>query len=93
MDCAVFGVADDRLGQRVAAAVEGLEDSEDSRRAILVACDASLARYKVPAHVVVVDRLPRNQMGKVNRAELPRLLGDSLLELGLPGPRSLGHRT
>ncbi|MFI5045194.1 MAG: class I adenylate-forming enzyme family protein, partial [Acidimicrobiales bacterium] len=93
VDCAVFGVADDRLGQRVAAAVEGLEDSEDSRRAILLACDASLAHYKVPAHVVVVDRLPRNQMGKVNRAELPRLLGDSLLELGLPGPRSLGHRT
>ena len=92
-DCAVFGVADDRLGQRVAAAVEGLEDSADSRRAILAACDASLAKYKVPAHVVVVDRLPRNQMGKVYRSELPGLLGPALLGPGSLGPTVSGQGT
>jgi acyl-CoA synthetase (AMP-forming)/AMP-acid ligase II len=72
--CAVFGVADERLGQRVAAAVEVDGDTAAMREAILSACSTELSRDKVPEHVVVVDRLPRNPMGKVRRSELPLLL-------------------
>jgi fatty-acyl-CoA synthase len=35
---------------------------------------AELARYKVPERIVVVERLPRNAMGKVVRTELNGLL-------------------
>lgn len=72
--CAVFGVPDERLGQRVAAAVEmvaGVERREDSLRAH---CLANLARYKVPERFVIVEALPRNAMGKVVRSELTALL-------------------
>lgn len=72
--CAVFGVPDERLGQRVAAAVEmvaGVECREDSLRAH---CLANLARYKVPERFVIVEALPRNAMGKVVRSELTALL-------------------
>jgi acyl-CoA synthetase (AMP-forming)/AMP-acid ligase II len=72
--CAVFGVDDPRLGQRVAAAVEVVGDAASVRRAILDACEAALAPYKVPEHVVVVDHLPRNPMGKVSRSDLPLLV-------------------
>jgi long-chain acyl-CoA synthetase len=72
--CAVFGVADERLGQRVAAAVEVVGDPDAVRRAILDTCTRELARDKVPEYVVVVDELPRNPMGKVSRSDLPLLV-------------------
>lgn len=66
----VVGVPDERLGERVAAAVEPSRvgaDPESLRRH----CEASLARYKVPETFLVAS-LPRNSMGKVVRAEVAR---------------------
>jgi long-chain acyl-CoA synthetase len=72
---AVFGVADDRLGERVAALVEiDSESPRPSSAELAELCAAQLARYKVPDVWGVVDRLPRNAMGKVIRADLARLL-------------------
>jgi len=73
--CAVLGIPDDRLGERVVAVVEpaagaGAIDEE----AVRTHCLAELARYKVPERFVVVDALPRNAMGKVIRADLPALV-------------------
>jgi acyl-CoA synthetase (AMP-forming)/AMP-acid ligase II len=73
--CAVFGVPDDRLGERVVAVVElaaGVAELDEV--AVRDHCLANLARYKVPERFVVVDSIPRNAMGKVARIELPGLL-------------------
>lgn len=78
---AVLGVPDDRLGERVAALVEvaGDVDLDDVRAHLL----ERLAKYKVPEQIVVVDRLPRNAMGKVVRTKLPELLAaSSQVDLG-----------
>jgi acyl-CoA synthetase (AMP-forming)/AMP-acid ligase II len=78
--CAVLGVPDERLGERVVAAVEpepGAELGEDGLREHL---RARLARYKVPERIAFVDALPRNAMSKVIKRELQTLF-DS-------GPRS-----
>jgi long-chain acyl-CoA synthetase len=69
--CAVVGVPDERLGERVVALVEGATVDEDEVRSH---CVANLARYKVPERFVVVEALPRNAMGKIVRAVLPDLL-------------------
>ena len=72
---AVFGVPDERLGERVAALVEprpGATVDLDELREFL---GANLARYKVPDRLAVVDTLPRNAMGKVVRTGLVELLG------------------
>jgi acyl-CoA synthetase (AMP-forming)/AMP-acid ligase II len=74
--CAVVGVPDERLGQRVVAAVV-LEDnahvtSDDLERW----CAAALARYKVPERFVFVADLPRNAMGKMAKQQVvPLVLG------------------
>jgi long-chain acyl-CoA synthetase len=67
---AVIGIADPRLGQRVVAAVEVAPDFSGSAAEIKEYCRVYLARYKVPEQIVVVDELPRNAMGKVQRAQL-----------------------
>ena len=69
----VVGLPDDRLGNRVAAAVEPrpgvLLDLEMIRRY----CSSQLARYKVPERWHI-GPLPRNAMGKVMRTEVLRCL-------------------
>lgn len=71
--CAVLGIPDERLGQRVAAAVQ-LEPAANATAEELRAHVAErLARYKVPERVAFVDALPRNAMAKVSKRELVAL--------------------
>jgi long-chain acyl-CoA synthetase len=63
--CAVVGIPDDRLGQRVVAAVVVAEGATVTADQLRAHCSTSLARYKVPEMFLLVDDLPRNAMGKV----------------------------
>ncbi|CAM4423712.1 Long-chain-fatty-acid--CoA ligase FadD13 [Mycobacterium basiliense] len=72
-DCAVFGLDDDRLGQRVVAAIvvgdERTAPTLDELRAhVSGALDATAA----PRELHVVDELPRRGIGKIDRAVLVR---------------------
>jgi o-succinylbenzoate---CoA ligase len=74
-DCAVFGRADDRLGQRVVAAIvvsEGYQPPTlDTLRALVArTLDATAA----PRELHIVDELPRRGIGKVDRTALVRRL-------------------
>jgi acyl-CoA synthetase (AMP-forming)/AMP-acid ligase II len=73
VDVAVFGVADERWGQRVCAAVLGDADPG----AVKAHARARLAAYKCPKDVFVVDELPRTPMGKVRRLDLAERFGQS----------------
>jgi acyl-CoA synthetase (AMP-forming)/AMP-acid ligase II len=72
--CAVVGVADERLGERVGAAIQLWPDTRADEAAILDHCRHQLAGYKVPEYLVYVDALPRNAMGKVPTPELAALV-------------------
>lgn len=65
----VVGVPDQRLGQRVAAAIEPEEGITLDPGELASYCASELARYKVP-DFWKVGSLPRNAMGKVIRSEL-----------------------
>jgi len=72
-ESAVLGVPDDRLGQRVVAAVV-LEPGVEATPADLQArCREQLARYKVPERIAIVDAMPRNAMSKVVKRRLEAL--------------------
>ena len=65
-EVAVFGVPDERWGQRVCAAVVGTA-SEDELRAL---ASQRLSPAKRPKTYVRLDALPRTATGKVRRLEL-----------------------
>jgi o-succinylbenzoate---CoA ligase len=72
-DCAVFGLEDARLGQRVVAAVVVSDGSaaptlEALRAHVTQTLDATAA----PRELHIVDELPRRGIGKVDRTELVR---------------------
>jgi malonyl-CoA/methylmalonyl-CoA synthetase len=77
-ESAVIGVPHPDFGEGVvavitaagAAAVPGEAD-------ILGALAGKLAKFKLPKRVFQVDTLPRNTMGKVQKAELRKLYGDT----------------
>ena len=71
VDCAVFGVPDERLGQRVAAAVIADALSPPPTLAELKELVGSaLDRSAAPRELHIVDELPRNGMGKLDRRAL-----------------------
>ena len=71
--CAVLGVPDRRLGQRVVAAVEPAPGASLRSEAILAYLAPRLARYKLPERIELVAKLPRNAMSKVLKRELEAL--------------------
>jgi long-chain acyl-CoA synthetase len=71
IDAAVFGVAHPGLGEEVAAAVCLRPGEAVSPEELRDHVRARLARFKVPAHVLIVPgSLPRNPQGKVLRQQL-----------------------
>ncbi|WP_286145551.1 o-succinylbenzoate--CoA ligase [Mycobacterium sp. IS-1590] len=70
-ECAVFGVPDERLGQRVAAAVVLVAGHHSPTPAELRAhVAATLDATAAPREYHVVDELPRRGIGKVDRRAL-----------------------
>jgi acyl-CoA synthetase (AMP-forming)/AMP-acid ligase II len=71
-DAAVVGVDDAEWGQRVEAAIECASEVTTAR--VLEFVTERLPGFKRPERLTVVDALPRNDMGKVLRREVRRLV-------------------
>jgi acyl-CoA synthetase (AMP-forming)/AMP-acid ligase II len=65
-DCLVFGVPDDRYGQRVAAVVALTEARELDEEDVRAHVRTSLAAYKAPRSFAVVEQVPRTPSGKAD---------------------------
>ncbi len=78
-ECAAFSYPDERLGEVVALAVVAKEDHEINIRSIKTYCARHLADFQQPHKIFVVDKLPKNTMGKLQRV----LIYDYIRELGL----------
>ncbi len=73
-EAAVVGLPDEAYGQVVAAVLAGKGDAPPPSLAELrVWARDVLAPYKVPSQLRVVDAIPRNAMGKVNKKELAKM--------------------
>ncbi|MCM0677350.1 long-chain-fatty-acid--CoA ligase [Micromonospora phytophila] len=69
-DAAAVGLPGGHGGEEVVAVVVLDEDCNTDAAGVRAACRQHLTAYKVPRRVVVVEDLPRSQIGKVLRREV-----------------------
>ncbi len=74
-ESAVIGIAHPDFGETVVAVVTARPGHVLDGEAIRAQARNELAAFKVPKRVVVVDALPRNAMGKVEKAKLRATYG------------------
>jgi malonyl-CoA/methylmalonyl-CoA synthetase len=74
-ESAVIGVPDADFGESVVAVVVRRPASTVSERDIVHALRGEIASFKIPKRVYVVDELPRNAMGKVQKNVLRATYG------------------
>ena len=74
-DVAVFGVPDERWGQKVCAAIVGDVDLDLNLKALTAQLRQNLAGYKQPKEFFVVAQLPRTASGKIQRLKVAGQLG------------------
>lgn len=67
IESAVIGVPHADFGEGVTAVLVCNKDADVSEATVLKALDGRLAKFKMPKRVFVVDELPRNTMGKVQK--------------------------
>jgi acyl-CoA synthetase (AMP-forming)/AMP-acid ligase II len=72
-EAAVFGRPDAEWGQAVVAVI-ALRDSTTTKDE-LIEYTRSLLGYKRPKDIVVLDELPKNPNGKIDKSALKRTLG------------------
>jgi malonyl-CoA/methylmalonyl-CoA synthetase len=75
LESAVFGTAHNDLGEAVAAAVVPVAGAELDGEQLIKALELVLARFKLPRKVFIIDELPRNAMGKVQKNVLRESYG------------------
>ena len=69
-EVAVIGLPDDQWGE-VVVAVIGLKEAKIvDKEEILDFCKEKLSGYKRPEKIIIVDKLPRNSMGKILKKDL-----------------------
>jgi malonyl-CoA/methylmalonyl-CoA synthetase len=67
IESAVIGVPHADFGEGVTAVLVCNKSADVSEASVLKALDGRLAKFKMPKRVFVVDELPRNTMGKVQK--------------------------
>lgn len=79
LECSVLGIASEEWGEEVCVVAVVNEQAKienfglDQMKAAL---KKTLAGWKIPKRLLIVDSIPRNQMGKVNKKNLKSLFKD-----------------
>jgi malonyl-CoA/methylmalonyl-CoA synthetase len=87
LESAVFGVPHPDFGEGVTAAVVAKPGAVLAEEAIVESLKTRLACYKVPKRILLVEELPRNAMGKVQKNTLRKTFATIYAE---SGDQSLG---
>jgi len=91
-DCAVVGIPDLEWGERVSVALTGHSDGSLNPEDVLGWVRNRLAPYKVPRDALVLEDLPRNSMGKVQKGKVKLLFERSTVVEGEDEERESGEK-
>jgi acyl-CoA synthetase (AMP-forming)/AMP-acid ligase II len=80
-EVAVIGVADERMGEVGRAYVVLRPNAQLDEQSLYEYCRERLANYKVPRTVMIVESLPRNGSGKVDKLTLRRTAAEAANDL------------
>jgi len=69
-ESAVVGIPDPDFGEAVAAVIVAKPGHALTEARVIAALKGEIASFKVPKHVVFLEALPRNAMGKVQKNTL-----------------------
>lgn len=69
-EAVILGIEDEKLGQRIVALVRCAEGSSLDSYGIYLWCTRNLENKKIPKDIRIVDKIPRNALGKINRKDL-----------------------
>ena len=73
VESSVVGMADEKWGEKVVAAVVTKSGAKVNFDKIEAHCKKNLHKWKCPKEIVFVEALPRNTMGKVLKEEVKKL--------------------
>jgi long-chain acyl-CoA synthetase len=73
-EAVVVGRANERLGEEIVAVVVPTHGTDVSIDGLTERCRRELARYKRPSEIMIQGSLPKNAMGKADRAAVRRLV-------------------
>jgi fatty-acyl-CoA synthase len=71
----VIGVPDPKWGEVPKALVVAKANNSLTKADVLTFCEGKIARYKVPKYVQMLQSIPKDSMGKVQRAKLAKEFG------------------
>jgi acyl-CoA synthetase (AMP-forming)/AMP-acid ligase II len=77
-DAVAVGVPDDRFGESVTGVVEAMPGASIDHAGLIAHVRNSLAAYKAPRHIVIVDTIGRAANGKVDYKRLRREAAEAL---------------
>jgi len=70
LDASVLGVPDERYGEQVACFLRLADGASMTHGELRGLLDGRIARYKIPAHLVLLDEFPVTPSGKVQKFKL-----------------------
>jgi long-chain acyl-CoA synthetase len=77
LECAVFGVEDKTLGEKIVAYIKCSLKGHDNlivmEADLIELCKKHLSRFKIPSVIVFVDEIPKTVSGKILRRSLKEL--------------------
>ncbi|MEQ9345028.1 MAG: malonyl-CoA synthase [Thalassospira sp.] len=76
-EVAIFGLPHPDFGEAVAGVIVATNGDQTDTDALIKRTQDKLAKFKVPKRIWVIKELPRNTMGKIQKAELRKLYADT----------------
>lgn len=78
-DVAVLGVEDDSYGEIISTVVVLKPGCDLTLKDLKEAAGKKLAPYQLPKTMLILEQMPRNAMGKLDKKEIKKLYGNQLV--------------